>query len=53
MAALMSGNVDGAMVNPPTNIILREKGFREIVGPKQLKEMNLRFVENGVVAKPA
>ncbi len=51
MAALMSGNVDGAMVNPPNNIILREKGFRELVGSKQLKEMNLRFVENGVVAK--
>ena len=48
MAAIMTGNVDGAMVNPPNNIILREKGFREIVGPKQLKEMNLRFVENGV-----
>jgi ABC-type nitrate/sulfonate/bicarbonate transport system substrate-binding protein len=51
MAAVMSGNVDGAMVNPPNSIILKEKGFREIVGPKQLKEMNLRFVENGVVAK--
>src|SRR5262249_48439193 len=51
MAALMSGNVDGAMVNPPNNIILREKGFREIVGAKQLKEMNLRFPENDVMAK--
>jgi ABC-type nitrate/sulfonate/bicarbonate transport system substrate-binding protein len=51
MAAIMTGNVDGAMVNPPNNIILREKGFREIVGSKQLKEMNLRFPENGVMAK--
>jgi ABC-type nitrate/sulfonate/bicarbonate transport system substrate-binding protein len=51
MAAVMTGNVDGAMVNPPNNIILREKGFREIVGSKQLKEMNLRFPENGVLAK--
>jgi NitT/TauT family transport system substrate-binding protein len=51
MAAIMTGNVDGAMVNPPNSIILKEKGFREIVGPKQLREMNLRFVENGVVAK--
>ena len=51
MAAMMTGNVDGAMVNPPNNIILREKGFREIVGAKQLKEMNLRFPENGVMAK--
>lgn len=51
MAALMSGNVAGAMVNPPNNIILREKGFREIVGAKQLKEMNLRFPENGVMAR--
>jgi NitT/TauT family transport system substrate-binding protein len=53
MAAIMTGNVDGAMVNPPNSIILREKGFREIVGTKQLREMNLRFVENGVVAKRA
>jgi NitT/TauT family transport system substrate-binding protein len=51
MAAIMTGNVDGAMVNPPNNIILRDKGFREIVGAKQLKEMNLRFPENGVMAK--
>lgn len=51
MAAIMTGNVDGAMVNPPNNIILREKGFREIVGPQQLKEMNLRFPENGIMAK--
>jgi NitT/TauT family transport system substrate-binding protein len=51
MAAVMTGNVDGAMVNPPNNIILREKGFRELVGAKQLKEMNLRFPENGVMAK--
>ena len=53
MAALMTGNVDGAMVNPPNNIILREKGFREIVGAKQLKELNLRFPEDGVMAKRA
>jgi NitT/TauT family transport system substrate-binding protein len=53
MAAMMTGNVDGAMVNPPNNIILREKGFREIVGGAQLKEMNLRFPENGVMAKRA
>jgi ABC-type nitrate/sulfonate/bicarbonate transport system substrate-binding protein len=51
MAAMMTGNVDGAMVNPPNNIILREKGFSEMVGGKQLKEMNLRFPENGVMAK--
>ena len=51
MAAIMTGNLDGAMVNPPNNIILREKGFREIVGAKQLKEMNLRFPENGVMGK--
>ena len=37
MAAMMTGNVDGAIVNPPNNIILREKGYREMVGAKQMK----------------
>ena len=51
MAALSSGNVDGAMVNPPQSALLKEKGFRELVGIKQLREMNLRFVENGMVTR--
>ena len=53
MAALSSGNVAGAMVTPPQSVLLKEKGFRELVGIKQLREMNLRFVENGVVTRRA
>ena len=53
MAALSSGNVAGAMVTPPQSVLLKEKGFRELVGIKQLKEMNLRFVENGVITRRA
>jgi len=50
-AALSSGNVAGAMVPPPQSVLLREKGFRELVGIQQLREMNIRFVENGIAAR--
>ena len=53
MAALSSGNVAGAMVAPPQSVLLKENGFRELVGIKQLKELNLRFVENGVITRRA
>ena len=53
MAALSSGNIAGAMVTPPQSVLLKEKGFRELVGIQQLKEMNLRFVENGVITRRA
>jgi ABC-type nitrate/sulfonate/bicarbonate transport system substrate-binding protein len=50
-AALMSGNVAAAMVPPPQSVMLREKGFRELVGVKQFREMNIPVVENGVAAR--
>lgn len=50
-AALSSGSVAGAMVPPPQSVLLREKGFRELVGIKQLREMNIRFIENGIAAR--
>jgi ABC-type nitrate/sulfonate/bicarbonate transport system substrate-binding protein len=52
-AALMSGNVAAAMVPPPQSVMLREKGFRELVGVKQFREMNIPVVENGVAARRA
>jgi len=52
-AALMSGNVAGAMVPPPQSVLLREQGFRELVGISQLKAMNIRFVENGIGVRRA
>jgi ABC-type nitrate/sulfonate/bicarbonate transport system substrate-binding protein len=51
MAALSSGAVAGAMVVPPQSVMLREKGFRELVGIKQLREMNIPFVGNGIAAR--
>ena len=52
-AALMSGNVAAAMVPPPQSMMLREKGFRELVSVKQFREWNIPVVENGVAARRA
>lgn len=50
-AALSTGSIAGAMVAPPYTMLLREKGFRELVGIKQLREMDIRFVEQGIAAR--
>jgi NitT/TauT family transport system substrate-binding protein len=50
-AMLMSGAVAAAMVPAPQSIILREKGYRELVGVKQFREWNIPVVENGVAAR--
>jgi ABC-type nitrate/sulfonate/bicarbonate transport system substrate-binding protein len=50
-AALMSGNVAAAMVPPPQSLMLREKGFRELVSVRQFREWNIPVVENGVAAR--
>src|SRR5207245_3796186 len=49
-AALMSGNVAAAMVPPPQSVMLREKGFRELVGVKQFREWSIPVIENGVAS---
>lgn len=50
-AALSSGAVAAAMVPPPQSILLRERGFRELVGIKQFRDMDIPFVENGIAAR--
>src|SRR5262247_2313231 len=50
-AALMSGNVAAAMVPPPQSVMLREKGFRELVSVRQFREWNIPVVENGVAVR--
>jgi NitT/TauT family transport system substrate-binding protein len=50
-AALMSGSVAAAMVPPPQSLMLKEKGFRELVSVKQFREWNIPVVENGVAAR--
>jgi NitT/TauT family transport system substrate-binding protein len=50
-AALMSGSVAAAMVPPPQSLMLKEKGFRELVSVKQFREWNIPVVENGIAAR--
>jgi ABC-type nitrate/sulfonate/bicarbonate transport system substrate-binding protein len=51
MAALDTGAISGAMMPAPQSVLLREKGFRELVGIKEIRAMNIRFIEQGVVAR--
>ncbi len=50
-AALSSGAVAAATVLPPQSLMLKDKGFRELVGLKELKAMNIPFVENGLAVR--
>lgn len=50
-AALASGNVAAATVLPPQSLILKDKGYRELVGLKELRELNIPFVENGLAVR--
>lgn len=50
-AMLMSGAVAAAMVPPPHSIMLRDKGFWELVSVKQFREWNIPVVENGIAAR--
>jgi ABC-type nitrate/sulfonate/bicarbonate transport system substrate-binding protein len=53
MTALSTNAIAGAMIPAPQSVVLREKGFRELVSIKQIRDMNIRFVEQGVVARRA
>ena len=50
-AALASGAVAAATVLPPQSLMLKDKGYRELVGLKELRELNIPFVENGLVTR--
>jgi NitT/TauT family transport system substrate-binding protein len=50
-AALASGAVGAATVLPPQSLMLKDKGFRELVGLKELKDLNIPFVENGLAVR--
>ena len=50
-AMLMSGAVAAAMVPPPQSLMLKQKGYHELVGVKQFREWNIPVVENGVAAR--
>jgi ABC-type nitrate/sulfonate/bicarbonate transport system substrate-binding protein len=53
MTALSTNAIAGAMIPAPQSVVLREKGFRELVNIKQIRDMNIRFIEQGVVARRA
>ena len=50
-AMLMSGAVAAAMVPPPQSLMLKEKGFRELVSVQQFRDWNIPVVENGIAAR--
>ena len=50
-AMLMSGAVAAAMVPPPQSLMLKDKGYRELVSVKQFREWNIPVVENGIAAR--
>jgi ABC-type nitrate/sulfonate/bicarbonate transport system substrate-binding protein len=51
MTALATNAIAGAMIPAPQSVVLREKGFRELVSIKQIRDMNIRFIEQGIVAR--
>lgn len=51
MTALSTNAIAGAMIPAPQSAVLREKGFRELVSIKQIRDMNIRFIEQGIVAR--
>jgi ABC-type nitrate/sulfonate/bicarbonate transport system substrate-binding protein len=51
MAALSTGALAGAMIPAPQSVLLREQGFRELIGIKQIRDLNIRFIEQGIVAR--
>jgi ABC-type nitrate/sulfonate/bicarbonate transport system substrate-binding protein len=51
MTALSTNAITGAMVPAPQSVVLREKGFRELVSIKKIRDMNIRFIEQGIVAR--
>src|SRR5882724_10887750 len=53
MTALTTNAIAGAMIPAPQSVVLREKGFRELVSIKQIRDMNIRFIEQGIVARRA
>src|SRR5207247_9653186 len=50
-AALSSGAIAATTVLLLQSLMLKEKGFRELVGLKELKELNIPFVENGLAVR--
>lgn len=51
LAALSRGLIDGAMVSPPQTFQLVKDGFRELIGPKDLQRLGIRFVSQGITVR--
>ena len=50
-AGLVNGSIDGAVVSPPYNFQLKQRGFNELVTPADLQKGGANFITNGLVAK--
>lgn len=50
-AGLVNGTIDGAVVSPPYNFQLKQRGFNELVTPADLQKGGANFITNGIVAR--
>lgn len=51
VAGLARGAIDGAVLSPPHTFRMIREGFRELVGPKELKALGMGFLTQGIAAK--
>jgi len=51
VAALSRGAIDGAVLSPPHSFRMLREGFRELVSPKDLKNLGTGFLTQGIAAR--
>ena len=51
VAALVRGAIDGAVLSPPHTFRLQKEGYRELVSPKDLRNLGSGFLSQGIVAR--
>ncbi len=51
LAGLSRGSIDGAVLSPPQSFQMMKEGFRELVSPKDLRNLGVEFITTGVVAR--
>ncbi len=51
VAALSRGAIDGAVLSPPHTFRMIKEGFRELVSPRDLKNLGTGFLTQGIAAR--